>query len=271
MPFSCPLCHAPLHRSVNSFSCVNRHQFDIAKEGYVNLLPVQHKRSRDPGDSAEMMQARRAFLDAGHYQPLRDAIAAKLDKFLPECAEALLDIGCGEGYYTRAFASVAASRGAKMVGLDVSKAAIRAAAKRYPEAMFCVASSHRLPFKESSIDAVVRIYAPCKAEELKRVVKPEGIIITASPGPRHLLALKGLIYQEVQLHAPDAGEIEGFEVIEQQSIAYEMSLTGKEAVALLQMTPFAWRARPEVWEALAGKAQFTCETDFTVHCLRRVD
>jgi 23S rRNA (guanine745-N1)-methyltransferase len=78
MPFSCPLCHAPLTRSEQSFSCPQRHQFDIAKEGYVNLLPVQHKRSRDPGDSAEMMQARRAFLDAGHYQPLRDAIALQL-------------------------------------------------------------------------------------------------------------------------------------------------------------------------------------------------
>lgn len=78
MSYSCPLCHAPLSRSDNHYSCPQRHQFDLAKEGYVNLLPVQFKRSRDPGDSAEMMQARRAFLDAGHYQPLRDAIAERL-------------------------------------------------------------------------------------------------------------------------------------------------------------------------------------------------
>lgn len=74
MSFSCPLCHAPLTRAEKTFICPLGHQFDRAKEGYVNLLPVQHKRSRDPGDSAEMMQARRAFLDAGHYQPLRDAV-----------------------------------------------------------------------------------------------------------------------------------------------------------------------------------------------------
>ncbi|WP_437888594.1 23S rRNA (guanine(745)-N(1))-methyltransferase [Phytobacter sp. V91] len=271
MPFSCPLCHAPLSRSERSFSCSNRHQFDIAKEGYVNLLPVQHKRSRDPGDSAEMMQARRAFLDAGHYQPLRDAIAEKLRASLPVDADAILDIGCGEGYYTRAFADVTASTGARTLGLDVSKAAIRAAAKRYPQVMFCVASSHRLPFQENSIDAIVRIYAPCKAEELMRVVKPGGMVITAAPGPRHLLELKGLIYKEAQLHAPDSGEISGFQVIEQQSLAYEMNLTGKEAVALLQMTPFAWRAKPEVWEALVAKERFSCQTDFTLHCLRRAD
>lgn len=101
MSFSCPLCHQPLSREKNSYICPQRHQFDMAKEGYVNLLPVQHKRSRDPGDSAEMMQARRAFLDAGHYQPLRDAIVAQLRERLDEKATAVLDIGCGEGYYTR--------------------------------------------------------------------------------------------------------------------------------------------------------------------------
>lgn len=74
MSFTCPLCHQPLTQINNSVICPQRHQFDVAKEGYINLLPVQHKRSRDPGDSAEMMQARRAFLDAGHYQPLRDAV-----------------------------------------------------------------------------------------------------------------------------------------------------------------------------------------------------
>lgn len=106
MSFSCPLCHQPLSREKNSYICPQRHQFDMAKEGYVNLLPVQHKRSRDPGDSAEMIQARRAFLDAGHYQPLRDAIVAQLRERLDEKATAVLDIGCGEGYYTHAFADV---------------------------------------------------------------------------------------------------------------------------------------------------------------------
>ena len=113
MSYSCPLCHAPLSRSDNHYSCPQRHQFDLAKEGYVNLLPVQFKRSRDPGDSAEMMQARRAFLDAGHYRPLRDAIAERLRHYAPTD---LLDIGCGEGYYTHAFAAIAS----RSWGLDLS-------------------------------------------------------------------------------------------------------------------------------------------------------
>lgn len=269
MPFSCPLCHAPLSRREKSFVCPQRHQFDLAKEGYVNLLPVQHKRSRDPGDSAEMMNARRAFLDAGHYQPLRDMITDILQVRLSTQATAVLDIGCGEGYYTRAFADIAQQHGAQTLGLDVSKAAIRAAAKRYPQVMFCVASSHRLPFEDCSIDGLIRIYAPCKAEELVRVVKPEGVVITVAPGPRHLMELKGLIYDDVQLHPENSGEIAGFNVVEKQSLAYEMALSGPEAIALLQMTPFAWRAKPEVWEKLTATDEFRCQTDFSIHCLQR--
>lgn len=271
MSFSCPLCHARLTRSDKRFACPQGHQFDRAKEGYVNLLPVQHKRSRDPGDSAEMMQARRAFLDAGHYQPLRDTVAQMLAENLPDNASALLDIGCGEGYYTATFAGVAGEKGAETFGLDVSKAAIRAAAKRYSAVTFCVASSHRLPFDDDSMDAVVRIYAPCKAEELARVVKPGGWVITVTPGPRHLMELKGLIYDEVRLHAPHSEKLAGFTLRQEQSVGYDMSLKGNEAVALLQMTPFAWRAKPEVWETLEQQAEFRCQTDFSIHGWQRED
>ncbi|MBB1201280.1 23S rRNA (guanine(745)-N(1))-methyltransferase [Enterobacteriaceae bacterium 89] len=264
MSWSCPLCHAPLERHNNSFICPQRHQFDLAKEGYLNLLPVQHKRSRDPGDSAEMMQARRAFLDAGHYQPLRDAICEHLRQAK---AENVLDIGCGEGYYTHAFADIATHTW----GLDVAKVAVRYGAKRYPQVDFCVASSQRLPFGDACMDAVVRIYAPCNPQELERVVKPGGLVITATPGPRHLMELKGLIYDEIRLHEANSEQLPGFKRIVEQQIAYPMTLTGSEAVALLQMTPFAWRAKPEVWEKLAELEQFGCQTDFLVQVWQRED
>ncbi len=267
MSFSCPLCHQPLSREKNSYICPQRHQFDMAKEGYVNLLPVQHKRSRDPGDSAEMMQARRAFLDAGHYQPLRDAIVAQLRERLDDKATAVLDIGCGEGYYTHAFADALPE--ITTFGLDVSKVAIKAAAKRYPQVTFCVASSHRLPFSDTSMDAIIRIYAPCKAEELARVVKPGGWVITATPGPRHLLELKGLIYDDVRLHEQNTEEMTGFTLCHQQQLAYPMQLNGSEAEALLQMTPFAWRAKPAVRETLRQQELFSCQTDFAIHCWQR--
>lgn len=262
MSYSCPLCHAPLTRNGKSYLCPQRHQFDLAKEGYVNLLPVQHKRSRDPGDSAEMMQARRAFLDAGHYQALRESIGEKLQAIKPR---QLLDIGCGEGYYTHAFAADAE----ETWGLDVSKTAVRYGAKRYPQVNFCVASSQRLPFADASMDVVVRIYAPCNPEELKRVVRPGGWVITVTPGPRHLVELKALIYNEVQLHAPHSEVLDGFALHGHDALAYPMRLTGAEAVTLLQMTPFAWRAKPEVWETLKQCAAFDCQTDFAIHAWQR--
>lgn len=270
MPYLCPLCHQPLIAAGRVLRCENQHQFDLAKEGYVNLMPVQHKRSKQPGDSEEMMQARRNFLDAGRYQPLQERVCDMLAAELSGEGITVLDIGCGEGYYTQAVASRFQQRGpAKVYGLDVAKVAVRYAAKRYHNVSFCVASSHRLPFSDSLFDAVLRIYAPCNADELARVVKPQGFVLTVTPGPRHLMQFKALIYQHVKLHDNRAEEMPGFSLIEQQSLSYPMALNSEESAALLQMTPFAWRARPEVWGILATTAEFICDTDFTLRLWQR--
>lgn len=268
MSLICPLCHLALHLHASSYRCASGHQFDRAKEGYVNLLPVQHKGSREPGDSAEMLQARRAFLDAGHYQPLRDRVAQRLAQPLTNRPAQLLDIGCGEGYYTAALA--AALPDSQLYGLDVAKAAVRMAAKRYRAVNFCVASSQRLPFADGSLDGIVRIYAPCNEQELSRVIRPGGYLLTVTPGPHHLQQFKALIYREVQLHTAEEKNYAGFEQIDQQNLHYTMTLNGAEAVSLLQMTPFAWRAREAVWQQLASSATFSCDADFTLTLWQRV-
>ncbi|KGT88180.1 23S rRNA (guanine(745)-N(1))-methyltransferase [Enterobacter cancerogenus] len=267
MSLICPLCQQHLHQQANSFRCDAGHQFDQAKEGYVNLLPVQHKGSKEPGDSAEMLLARRAFLDAGHYQPLRDAVAQHLAQRLNGLAAQVLDIGCGEGYYTAAMAEALPQ--AQLFGLDVAKAAIRMAAKRYRTVKFCVASSQRLPFADASLDGIVRIYAPCNETELNRVVKTGGYLLTVTPGPHHLQQFKALIYREVQLHAAEEKAYEGFSQVGQHNLRYEMTLNGAEAVSLLQMTPFAWRAREEVWQQLAAADSFSCDADFMLTLWQR--
>jgi 23S rRNA (guanine745-N1)-methyltransferase len=267
MSLICPLCHQPLLPQANSFRCDAGHQFDKAKEGYVNLLPVQHKGSREPGDSAEMLQARRVFLDAGHYQPLRDGVAEILAQQLSQQPAQILDIGCGEGYYTAAMAE--ALPRAQLFGLDVAKAAIRMAAKRYRDVKFCVASSQRLPFADASLDAVVRIYAPCNEDELSRVIKPGGFLLTVTPAAYHLQQFKALIYREVQLHEAEEKVYAGFKQVDQQNLNYTMTLSGSAAVSLLQMTPFAWRAREEVWLNLAASSEFSCDADFTLTLWQR--
>lgn len=266
MSWSCPLCHAALVAQQGSLRCIQGHQFDVAKEGYVNLLPVQHKKSKEPGDSSDMIQARRVFLDHGYYQPLRDAVCQLLDVIKPQT---LLDIGCGEGYYTSAFAKKVPTEGGQVYGLDIAKVAIRYAAKRYHDISFCVASTQRLPFIADSMDAVVRIFAPCNPQELCRVVKPGGYGITVTPGPRHLYQLKALIYQDVLLHPVAVEPLAGFELCQTLSVNGMMTLSGQQAVSLLQMTPFAWRAKPDVWENLHHAVRFECETDFVIHLWRK--
>ncbi|MCZ4058277.1 23S rRNA (guanine(745)-N(1))-methyltransferase [Pantoea sp. LMR881] len=267
MSLICPLCHLPLSLVERSWRCDNRHQFDQAKEGYVNLLPVQHKGSREPGDSAEMMQARREFLQAGHYQPLRELVVELLAAQLHPDNTHLLDIGCGEGYYTAAFADRFPH--GQVYGLDVAKMAIRLAAKSYRNVLFCVASSQRLPFADASLDGIVRIYAPCNEAELARVIKPGGILLTVTPGPQHLMQFKALIYREVQLHAAEEKNYAGFQQIAQHALQYNMALSGEEAATLLQMTPFAWRAREEVWQGLRQSQHFSCDADFTLTLWQR--
>ena len=247
MAYQCPLCQQPLSLTERTYACENRHQFDVAKEGYVNLMPAHHKRSTDPGDNKEMMQARRRFLEAGHYDPMRDQIAVLCAQALQGSQHQLLDIGCGEGYYTTYVANALQAQNpqAQTYGLDISKIAVRYAAKRYTNCEFTVASSHRLPFADASLDGILRIYAPCKAEELQRCVRNNGAVITVTPAARHLYQFKQGIYQDVRLHEEQPEIIDGFELETQQKLNYMMTLSGEEAFDLLQMTPFAWRASEE--------------------------
>ncbi|MBY8300657.1 23S rRNA (guanine(745)-N(1))-methyltransferase [Vibrio fluvialis] len=271
MAYQCPLCQQPLSLTERTYACENRHQFDVAKEGYVNLMPAHHKRSKDPGDNKEMMQARRRFLEAGHYDPMRDQIAVLCAQALQGSQHQLLDIGCGEGYYTTYVANALQAQNpqAQTYGLDISKIAVRYAAKRYTNCEFAVASSHRLPFADASLDGILRIYAPCKAEELQRCVRNNGVVITVTPAARHLYQFKQGIYQDVRLHEEQPEIIDGFELETQQKLNYMMTLSGEEAFDLLQMTPFAWRASEEFKSEVRASEQFECEADFMLRVYRK--
>lgn len=272
MSYSCPLCDSSLAQRNNSYHCNNNHSFDIAKEGYVNLMPVQHKRSKHPGDNKEMMQARRHFLEKSYYQPLQEKVAQLCVHYLQGSQHKLLDIGCGEGYYTNEVASQLINRNAKAItyGLDISKVAIRYAAKRYPNCQFSVASSTRLPFEESSLSAVLKIYAPCNPTELKRVVHSEGVLITVTPGARHLYQLREKLYETVKLHDEKPDEFEGFKLEKVEKLSYTMTLKNGDADKLLQMTPFAWKADSTLRQLLATAKSFDCDADFIIQIYRRV-
>src|SRR5690554_7386318 len=97
---ACPLDGDPLYRSDGTWRCAAGHSFDIARQGYVNLLPVQQKRSRNPGDSKEMVAARTQFLNTGIYEPIAQKVTELVRPLLQQDRPLrLLDAGCGEGYY----------------------------------------------------------------------------------------------------------------------------------------------------------------------------
>lgn len=272
--YICPICAAPLTlaSSDKSYQCANRHSFDVAREGYVNLLPVQYKHSIEPGDSKTMLSARRAFLEAGHYLPLAQAIAMMAFAHHSENTTVrILDVGCGEGYYTRQLMQLSpAGQCLELHGVDIAKIAVAVAAKKLPAARYIVASSHRLPYADQYFDVLLRVFAPSNDIELKRLLKPSGRLLIVTPGPRHLAQLKALLYEEVNEHAEEVELPDGFERLASQRISRWINPEPIERAALLQMTPFAWRANQQTWEALEDPEALLIETDFILTLARKV-
>ncbi len=256
--YVCPLCATSLQLNQKSYVCGNNHHFDLAKEGYLNLLPVQFKHSAEPGDNKQMMQARREFLEAGFYEPMAKAAAMMIDARRPE---QLLDLGCGEGYYSRKI-EAHCSHVPMLHGVDIAKFAIAAAAKKQPNARYTVASSNRLPYADQYFDFVLRVFAPSNDDELARILKPSGFLLTVTPGPRHLRQLKEFIYTEVKEHALESVMPQGFDRIDTQRISYKIVPNPQQRIALLQMTPFAWRANESIQQAIKDVAELEIETDF---------
>lgn len=268
MPYICPICQSPLIQHVPSkgYYCENKHHFDMAKEGYLNLLPVQHKKSKKPGDSREMMRSRRNFLEAEYYLPMAKAIAAIVDKHSTSTEPfPILDMGCGEGYYSRQLENHCQNfSNLDLHGIDIAKNAIFAASKKQSNARFIVASNKRLPYADHYFDLILRVYAPSNDSEVIRILKPQGMLLTVTPGPRHLWQLKEFIYKKVNEHDINVELPEGFSKIETQRVSYTIKPDQSNRMALLQMTPFAWRAKGEVVNNIQKATGLTIETDFII-------
>ncbi|MDO6677887.1 MULTISPECIES: 23S rRNA (guanine(745)-N(1))-methyltransferase [unclassified Shewanella] len=283
MQYICPICQTELSLHQKSWHCQNRHQFDCAKEGYVNLLPVQKKNSKDPGDNKDMMLARREFLNQGYYEKLSEKVNQLAVKYAAN-AQCVLDIGCGEGYYSNRLHSALNENSAlnasnnslvtvpkanveqtcHLQGLDISKSAIRYASKRYPQMDFCVASAYEMPFSASAFDLAIRIYAPSKVEELQRVLKKGAILITVAPGPMHHFAMKKIIYSEPKPHDEAKAQIEGFSCLHQERLQYRLELSKVVDIEnFLNMTPYAWKLTAEQKAEISNQG-LSCELDFSI-------
>ncbi|WP_394392612.1 23S rRNA (guanine(745)-N(1))-methyltransferase [Shewanella woodyi] len=270
MNYLCPICKQPLLLQEKTWCCPSNHRFDCAKEGYVNLLPVQNKGSKDPGDNKEMMFARREFLNKGHYQGLSDRINTLANTYA-KAAKNGLDIGCGEGYYShRLQECLSTSNEFKLKGLDISKSALKYASKRYKAIDFCVASAFEMPFADNCFDLMLRVYAPSLDEELRRVIKTGGILITASAGEKHHFALKQLIYAEPKPHMSESSQIQGFELLHRENLESLMVLKDESDIThFLNMTPYSWKLTDEQKSQLVQDG-LKCELDFKIEVFKAI-
>lgn len=249
----CPHCFLPLEDKGRSYNCANNHCFDLSKEGYLNLLPVNKKSTQAPGDTKAVLLQRRLFLEAGYYESLANALLELVDTSVADMgleSATVLDCGCGEGYYSGRLASINqlqtdAGVAKQVLGVDISKAGIQMSAKRYKDCRFAVGSNFSLPVIDSSVDILIRNFAPSDDKELNRVLKPQGYLIVVVPGQKHLEGLRSLLYKEVE-ELQSAPQFQGFELKQKKELTVELSLTEAEKVeALFSMTPFYWKLGKE--------------------------
>lgn len=266
----CPICHELLSTRGSGAACVNNHQFDRARQGYLNLLASNKKRSKQPGDDQTMVAARTRFLNHGYYQAVVQALLDGLRSF--DCAEqCILDAGCGEGFYTSAIK--AQLTGSEVCGVDISKQAVVAASKRSKEVTWLVASVSELPIMAQQIDAIVSIFSRCHWPEFSRVLKPGGHIVTLTPTENHLMALRQVIYDQVRPYPKDKHLQDlpaGLRVLHSHTLSQAMLLDNNQAIMdLLTMTPHYWHINERQKAQLRQLEQLACALEMQVSVIHK--
>ena len=295
----CPVCKESLqaNESNKSLSCVNNHSFDRARQGYLNLLLAHKKNSKNPGDSQEMVMARQAFLNSDFYRPISDSLnqiivdaALKLDSAEKELSKSekaiqVLDIGCGEGYYSQRMHNSLSDHQIEhnLFGLDISKDAVIAAAKRAKaEALkedapttntseWLVASAIDIPLQAQSIDIATCLFTRLMPESYHKVIKQDGFFICVNTGEKHLIELREKLYEEITKAEfdPVKNMGEDFELVDHQQVSYQNTLSSQQQIQdLLLMTPHNWRTKADKKEALASLEELTVTIDAQIHIFK---
>lgn len=261
----CPVCRQSLNLTERTWRCEQGHSYDVAKQGYVNLHVVQHKHSKNPGDTPESVDARRAFLQGGYYQPLQQAVVDLLKQLN---VKAILDIGCGEGYYTSAMQQVVE----QCVGVDIAKNAVQRAAKLNTEVTWVVGTGATLPVLDQSMDACTSLFSPIPQAEIARVLKDEGHLIVVTPASEHLYAMREALFEQVNPHTPEkfVEQLQDlFELKQEQIIDAPFVLDQQALKNLIAMTPYAYKASPERRSQLEQQSQLEITASFQIYVFQK--
>ncbi|RKZ82810.1 MAG: hypothetical protein DRR19_20065 [Candidatus Parabeggiatoa sp. nov. 1] len=273
---SCPVCNTPLQKHPKSYNCKNGHNFDIAKQGYLNLLQSNKKRSTDPGDNRHMINARRHFLEQGYYQPisnlLNERLSSHISHFTNDFPLQIVEVGSGDGYYiNRLRETNDYCHDGNCYGVDISKEAAKIAATKYQNITFVVASAVELPFINNSVDVLISLFSPFYEESAKKVLAKPGIIIQAVPLTNHLLELRQVLYKEVNINHTAKNiltQAKYFKLEETKILNHSIHLSDQASIQdIFSMTPHYWRTSPERKRELSLLQQLdvTLEIEFRIY------
>ncbi len=265
MEWICPVCGKALRPDAGSYRCENRHCFDRAKSGYVNLLPPSPAAKRH-GDDRRMVQARTQFLSRGYYAHLMQAVAA-LCAELTGSAPVIVDAGCGEGAYTKHVYDVLTAQGKtpQIAGIDISTDALRHAAKLLPEAGFCAASTAHMPLADACADLILNIFSPFMAAEFRRVLREGGYLVRVVPMARHLWELKAAVYDTPYENPPVDDAAEGFLPVSARQLQGTIELpTNEDVQNLFLMTPYYYKTGAKDQQKLARIDSLSVTTEFAL-------
>lgn len=235
--FSCPFCQQALFLAENSLKCKNKHSFDLAKFGYVNLAP-QVKQSKDYDKSN--FQNRQLILEAGFYQPILKKLLEILSS-LPQHGN-LLDIGCGEGHYARNLQAQLPDK--HIYAFDLSKESIQLAAKSDHSLTvnWFVGDLAHIPIQDASMDMILDIFSPANYQEFQRVLQKNGLLIKVIPSSQHLQEIRSIVAEQLTNTNYSNHKIiehfeEAFTITNSYDVAATFNLRENEKAALLHMTP----------------------------------
>lgn len=266
MELVCPVCGEKLEKREKSYVCPRGHGFDIARQGYVNLLTVQRKHSLDPGDTREQVLSRRAFLDADIYAPIADALIAAAKKY--GASGEILDVGCGEGYYC---ARLSHALGLPLTGLDISKEAVRWAAGRYKDAGWLCATAAHIPVKDGSAGVLTSLFAVTLPEEFHRVLEENGLFLQVVAAEDHLLGLKSIIYDRLTHKEKQVTrELPGFRLLSSENIRFTFTVEGEQIRQLFSMTPHVFRIGKAGAERLSNTEVLTDTASCVLNVYQRL-
>lgn len=258
----CPVCKEPLLNTARGMACAAGHCFDRAREGYVNLLRSSKSGDRT-GDPKSQARSRRDFLDRGYYRPLRDELVSIVSSRAAEGTgrTALLDVCCGEGYYTSALGGVP---GVEAYGFDLSKEMVRLAARR-GGATYFVANLKAIPVADGSFDILTHLFAPFNEREFERVLKPGGSLFTVVPGELHLFGLKQAVYETPYKNDEALPKTERLEQVGRRKVCATVTLASPQDIeAVFRMTPYYFRTRQADREKLAVYQTLTTPVEFLI-------